>query len=37
MRRGKEAGAGAAELVKDQMMQTGPCWLSDGFEILSQE
>lgn len=33
MSRGKEAGDGAAELVKDQMIQTGPCWLSDGFGI----
>lgn len=35
--RGEEAGDGAAESVKDQMMQMGPCWLSDGLGILSQE
>lgn len=28
-----EAGDGAAELVKDQMMPMGPCWLSDEFVI----
>lgn len=35
MSRDKEGWYGAAELVKDQMMQIEPCWLSDGLGILS--
>lgn len=35
--RGEEAGGGAAELAKDEMIQIGPCWLSDELGILSQE
>ena len=34
--KGEKTRDGGAELVKE-MMQTGPCWLSDGFDILSQE
>ena len=33
--RGGEAGAGAAGSAK--VIQVGPCWLSDGLGILSQE
>lgn len=32
----EEAADGAPELVK-KMAQTGPCWLSQGVDILSQE
>lgn len=34
--KGEKTRDGGAELVKE-MMQTGPRWLSDGFDILSQE